>query len=130
MRSPRLLLHHHRPLRAPLPMWATEPGTVHGTPPRPKDTALQLARNALEHLDEADFVDDRALAPPREEGKRDRFWSLRKLDGIDISITDDASFCGVKRSDLHARALDVVRTIENDLAEELLDHYADLLRGR
>ncbi|TKA00604.1 hypothetical protein [Actinacidiphila oryziradicis] len=110
--------------------WRDRLDKERGNPPRQKDKALQLARNALEHLDEAALVDDRAVAPPKEDGaKSDRFWSLRKLEGIDIGITDDTTFCGIERSDLHLRALEVVRTIENDLAEELLDQYAELLRG-
>lgn len=121
-----------------------------GTPEeirREPDRQLRQVRNVLEHLDEADFVDGRAVAPPLKEpddkvkdcpaGPRcprkrrqpqDNHRALRKLDGLDISLQDGASFCGVESAELRERALGVVRSVEDELAEAALDHYAELLR--
>lgn len=114
-----------------LERWRDRLDKARGHEPREADRKLRLARNGLEHLDDADFIAGRAVAPPQPEGRRDPYWSLRELGGIDLSLRSD-TVCGIDGIDgaeLRARALDVVRSVENDLAEDAAEAYLALLRG-
>lgn len=117
-----------------LERWRTRLDKERDNGQREEDKELKQARNVLEHLDTADFVGDRAVAPalpPSEPGRkkpRDPHWSLRKLGGLDISLTDDGTFCGIPSAELGERALNVVSSVERDLGEAAADHLADLLR--
>lgn len=114
-----------------LERWRKRLDRERGDTERQYDKELQAARNVLEHLDAADFTGGRAVAPSREPSqKRDPHWSLRKRGGLDLSIADDGAFCGIPSAELRKRALDVVQSVEDDLADEVVDHLVELHRGR
>ncbi|MCF3173939.1 hypothetical protein IPZ61_11495 [Streptomyces sioyaensis] len=120
-----------------LERWRDRLDRERGDTEREPDKELKRARNVLEHLDTADFIGDEAVAPPwepPEESKkckpRDPYWSLRKLGGLSISITDDGTFCGIASSDLRDHARDVVHSVENELGEEAADYLAELWSER
>jgi hypothetical protein len=123
-----------------LERWRKRLDRERGNTERKPDKALTQARNVLEHLDEADFAGGRAVAPPWEpppkpkgwDGKwrpRDPHWSLRKLGGLDIAIIDDGTFCGIASAEMRTRALDIVTSVEDDLAAEVVEHVAELMHG-
>jgi hypothetical protein len=104
---------------------------------REPDKELKRARNVLEHLDTADFIGGEAVAPhwepptnPKKRKPQDPYWSLRKLGGLPVRITDDGTFCGIASSDLRDHARDVVYSVEDELGEEAADHLAELWSDR
>jgi hypothetical protein len=102
---------------------------------REYDKKLQEARNVLEHLESAQFVGGRAVAPPWEPSTKnpkaqDPYRSLRKLGGLDLGIVDNGTFCGIPSADLRARAMDIVSSVEADLAEEVIESLVEMMRGR
>ncbi|WP_406205246.1 hypothetical protein OH807_30505 [Kitasatospora sp. NBC_01560] len=102
-----------------------------GQDPTAEDELLKNIRDALEHLDEVDFKDGSAV-PPDAGGGRVTGKALRRLPGeqLWIELQDGSSFEGVDPETVEAHALAVVRSIENDLEQEVVDRYLDLLRDR
>ncbi|MFI9183992.1 hypothetical protein ACIGXG_17390 [Streptomyces goshikiensis] len=120
-----------------LERWRKRLDRERGETERKYDAKLLGARNVLEHLDSADFRDGKAVAPPwsppaqpKKRKPQDPYRSLRALDGLYIGTSDDGSFCGIASSELSDRALDVVKSVEADLAEEAVAHLIELGRGR
>ncbi|MER7396938.1 hypothetical protein ABT381_15665 [Streptomyces sp. NPDC000151] len=118
-----------------LERWRKRLDRERGHTEREYDRALQAARNVLEHLDAADFAGGRAVAPPWEPPQKQRkpqdpYRSLRKRGGLDLGIADDGAFCGIPSAELRERALGVVHSVEDDLADEVVDHLVELHRGR
>lgn len=106
-----------------------------------KGPKLRQARDVLEHLAEADFVGVRAVAPPwcpaqaEALGKGNR--SCRTLIGgcasgvgsISASlVTARSAESPALNCAPRARALDVVRSVEEYLYEGAADHLAELER--
>lgn len=91
-----------------------------GEPPLP-DAVLADLRNALEHLDEADFEDGAAVP-----GANSR--SIRKLPNgrLAIALGSDLAFGLVDPKELESRALSVVGTIEDDLEQAAIDWYLEM----
>lgn len=81
-------------------------------------------RNALEHLVDARFVDDRAESPTAT-GKEG--CALRTLKGLDIMLGGATAFGHIDPAEVEAGALNVVRSIERDLEQEAIDRYVALL---
>lgn len=106
--------------------WARRLAEERGDDPPPRDQVLADVRNALEHLDEAEF--ERGVAVPG-----DRSRSLRALPGSQLRIaTADGglAFGLIDVSELERRALGVVATVEDELMQEAADWWADMSSGR
>ncbi|WP_030944291.1 hypothetical protein [Streptomyces sp. NRRL S-646] len=85
---------------------------------------LRTVRNALEHLVDAQFVDERAESPASNGQKGS---ALRRLNGLDIALGGESVFGHIDPADVEAAALQVVRGSEQDLADEAFDQYIALL---
>ncbi|GAA2417576.1 hypothetical protein GCM10010404_90170 [Nonomuraea africana] len=92
--------------------------------PPEHDRVLADVRNALEHLDDADFDDGHAVAVTGG-----RTWSLRALPGsrLQIAAGGDLSFGLINGAELQSRALAVVRRIEDELEEAAVARYQSWL---
>lgn len=106
--------------------WAQRLAEERGEDPQPRDEVLVNVRNALEHLDEAEFKDGHAV--PGHSGNR----SLRKLPGdrLPIGTGYSLAFGLIDPSELERRALGVVATIEDELMEQAADWWVDMDSGR
>jgi hypothetical protein len=106
--------------------WAQRLAEERGDDPPPRDEVLANVRNALEHLDEAEF--EGGAAVPGRIGNR----SLRKLPGgrLPLSTGHDLAFGLINPSELESRALGVVATVEDELMQEAADWWADMSSGR
>lgn len=103
-----------------------------GQQPRPADPFLKTVRDALEHLDEVDFANGQAVAPPAPTKRAERIGrALRDLPGgvLDLVLGGGTLAGGVLPQAIEERALQAVRAVEEELAEEQLDEYAALLRA-
>lgn len=107
--------------------WAQRLAEERGEDPPPRDKVLKDLRNALEHLDEAEFKGDRAVPGP---GKKSR--SLKALPGSELWIAtgDGLAFGLIDVNELESRALGVVRTVEDELIEEAADWLAEMSSER
>ncbi|TLS45696.1 hypothetical protein FE633_13080 [Streptomyces montanus] len=107
-----------------LEQWRARLHKERGIEPDPEHPLLRTMRNALEHLVDAQFVDERAEspAPTGKEGS-----ALRQLKGLDIALGGEASFGHIDPAQVEAAALNVVRSIERDLEQEAIDRYVALL---
>jgi hypothetical protein len=106
--------------------WAARLAEERGEEPPPRDQVLANFRNALEHLDDAEF--EGAFAVPGY-GCR----SLKALPGEKLMIaTAEAglAFGLIDVEELERRALGVVATVEDELMEEAADWWADMSSGR
>ena len=106
--------------------WARRLAEERGQEPPPRDRVLADLRNALEHLDEAEFEGHHAVPSHRS-------WSLRALPDSRLLIaTRDAglAFGLIDVNELESRALGVVRTVEDELMDEAADWWAEMSSGR
>lgn len=105
--------------------WARRLARERGEPAPPLDGVLANVRNALEHLDEAEFDDGDAVP-----GSRSR--SLRALPNSRLAIETGGrlAFGLIDVDELERRALAVVGTIEDELMESAADWWADMSSGR
>ncbi|MFC5959026.1 hypothetical protein ACFP51_32705 [Streptomyces pratens] len=103
-----------------------------GQQPRPEDPFLKTIRDALEHLDEVNFANGQAVAPPILT-KRDKYIgrALRDLSGgvLDLALGGGTLVGGILPQAIEERGLQAVRAVEEELAEEQLDEYAALLHA-
>ncbi|MET7344702.1 hypothetical protein ACIOEZ_06680 [Streptomyces sp. NPDC087866] len=97
--------------------------------PPPENLELKLARDALEHLDEAAFADDEARSPA-DKGVAGR--ALRGLPGqrLRLSLDGGALFEVLAPERLDQEALKVVKSVEQELAGRAVAAYKDLASGR
>src|SRR6185312_16774374 len=95
-----------------LERWAQRLAEERGDVPQPRDRVLADLRNALEHLDEAQFEGHHAVPG---EGSR----SLKELPGSQLRIAtgNGLAFGLIDVSELENRALGVVRAVEDELME-------------
>lgn len=100
----------------------------HETPP-PENQNLKLARDALEHLDEADFANGEARSP---ESKGPVGRALRGLPGqrLRLELSDDSLFEVLDPEQLDAEALKVVNSVEKELADQAVAAYEKLVSER
>ncbi|AUY50474.1 hypothetical protein [Streptomyces sp. CB01881] len=114
-----------------LERWEGRLRSERGQDPVEPDELLKNIRDALEHLDEVDFKDGSAV-PPSAAGGRVTGKALRRLPGeqLWIELHDGSSFEGVSPETVETHALAVVRSIEDDLEQQLVDRCLDLLRDR
>ncbi len=93
--------------------------------PAPRDRVLADLRNALEHLDEADF--DGGAAVPGD-GSR----SLAALPGGRLSLRSGSglAFGLIEVGELERRALALVEAVEEELMEEAAQWWAEMHSGR
>lgn len=115
-----------------LERWDARLRRERGQQPRPKDLFLKTLRDALEHLDDAEFINGRAVAPPiLTKRDKSRGRALRDLPGgvLDLVLGGRALVGGVLPQAIEERALQAVRAVEDELAEEQLDEYAALLHA-
>jgi hypothetical protein len=105
--------------------WARRLAEERGEEPPPRDQVLADLRNALEHLDEAEF--DGGHAVPG-----DRSRSLRALPNSRLAIETGhrLAFGLIDVDELERRALAVVGTVEDELMEAAADWWADMSSGR
>ncbi|MFJ1708899.1 hypothetical protein [Kitasatospora sp. NPDC088346] len=75
---------------------------------------------------------DGSAVPPSAAGGRVSGKALRRPPGEQLwfELHDGSSFEGVSPETVEAHALAVVRSIGNDLEQQLVDRYLDLLRDR
>ncbi|MGA6160622.1 hypothetical protein ACPEIC_45755 [Stenotrophomonas sp. NPDC087984] len=80
----------------------------------------------MEHLTDAAFIGERAVSPG-EAGQKGS--ALRKLPGggLEIALWEEEAFGHIDPVHVRNAALDLVRTIENDLEEEAVEHYLALV---
>jgi hypothetical protein len=89
------------------------------TPPA-EDAVLKQVRNALEHLEDAQFFNDTATARPGD--KR----ALAKLGGLPVVLADGGPvFELIDPDDLERRAVAVVRSVQDRLDQEAADWFAE-----
>ncbi|MEU1596619.1 hypothetical protein ABZ468_28140 [Streptomyces sp. NPDC005708] len=115
-----------------LERWDARLRRERGEQPRPEDPFLKTLRDALEHLDDADFANGQAVAPPivtRKDKHKGR--ALRDLPGglLDLVLGDGTLVGGVLPQAIEQRALQAVRAVEQELVEEQLNEYAGLLHA-
>lgn len=115
-----------------LERWDARLRRERGQRPRPKDLFLKTLRDALEHLDDAEFVNGQAVAPPiltKEDKSKGR--ALRNLPGgvLDLLLGGGTLVGGVLPLAIEERALQIVRAVEEELVEEQLGEYAALLHA-
>jgi hypothetical protein len=102
------------------------------------DPVLRRVRNALEHLDDAEFegfyaVPGEILSEDASKSKRkskcDRNSSLRALPDsrLTIAVGGELAFGLIDAKELESRALAVVRGIENELEQDAIDRYLAML---
>jgi hypothetical protein len=105
--------------------WARRLAKERGEPAPPPDKVLANVRNALEHLDEAEFDDSYAVPG-------DRSRSLRALPNgrLAIELGDRLAFGLIDVDELERRALAVVGAIEDELMESAAAWWADMSSGR
>lgn len=105
--------------------WARRLAKERGKPASPPDKVLANVRNALEHLDEAQFDDGHAVPG-------DRSWSLEALPNSRLAIEtgERLAFDLIDVDELERRALAVVGTIEDELTESAAEWWADMSSGR
>jgi hypothetical protein len=105
--------------------WARRLAEERGDESPPRDQVLADLRNALEHLDEAEFEGGYAVPG-------DRSRSLRVLPGSQLWIAtgDGLAFGLIDVNELESRALGVVGTVENELMEEAADWWDEMSSGR
>jgi hypothetical protein len=108
-----------------LERWTRRLAMERGDDPVPRDRVLADLRNALEHLDEADF--DGGAAIPGE-GSR----SLAALPGGRLSIRsgDRLAFGLIEVDELERRALALVDAVEEELMQEAADWWAGMNSSR
>jgi hypothetical protein len=87
-----------------------------GRQPPQRDPVLADLRNALEHLDEATFVEGLALPGGRGSNR-----SLRRLPGasLGIALGNDSIGEFISHAELEKRALAVVKQVEDELEGEI-----------
>jgi hypothetical protein len=100
-------------------VWSARLAKERGEPAPTPDPVLKLVRNALEHLDEAEFVEDAAV--PGERGNR----SLRLLPDqqLQIALGGPKSFGLVDFEEIERRAAQTVKAIDDEVWAAL-DAYA------
>lgn len=105
--------------------WARRLAEERGEDPPPRDQVLAGLRNALEHLDEAEFEGGNAVPG-------DRSRSLRALPNsrLPIETGDRLAFGLIDVNELERRALAVVGAVEDELMEATADWWAEVSSGR
>ena len=105
--------------------WARRLAKERGEDPPPRDQVLADLRNALEHLDEAEFEGDHAVPG-------DRSRSLRALPSSRLLIAtgEGLAFGLIDVNELESRALRVVGTVEDELMQQAADWWAEMSSGR
>jgi len=109
-----------------LEQWSQRLASERGQDPPKADLVLKRVRDALEHLDDAEF--EGFYAVPGDPSKRNR--SLRALPDSPltmIAVGDELAFGLIDAKELEDRALAVVRRIEDELEQEAIDRYLDML---
>ncbi|MER5775492.1 hypothetical protein ABT144_14580 [Streptomyces sp. NPDC002039] len=110
-----------------LEVWRARLAKERGQEPQPDNEALSRLRNVLEHLVDPDLEDWVATIP--EGADRKRRWSLRSMPGeqFDLGMQSGGSLFGLLESeDLHALAMEVVKSVQAELDErerDMVDAY-------
>ncbi|MBW5254951.1 hypothetical protein JGS39_39440 [Streptomyces sp. P01-B04] len=109
--------------------WRGRLARERGETPPPENQDLKLARDALEHLDEAAFAAEEARSPA-DRGSAGR--ALRGLPGQRLRLSLDGStlFEVLDPERLDQEALKVVKSVEQELAGRAVAAYEDLAAGR
>jgi hypothetical protein len=112
-----------------LERWRGRLARERGEEPPPENQNLKLARDALEHLDEAAFADDEARSPAATG------FAGRALRGLPeqrlrLSLDGDHLFEVLNPERLDQEALKVVKSVEQELADRAVAAYEDLASGR
>lgn len=104
--------------------WARRLAEERGKEPPPRDQVLADLRNALEHLDEAEFAGGHAVPG-------DKSRSLKALPNSRLAIETGhhLAFGLIDVDELERRALAVVGTVEDELMEEAADWWAEMSSG-
>jgi hypothetical protein len=112
-----------------LERWRGRLARERGETPPPENQELKLVRDALEHLDEAAFVDDEARSPA-DTGAAGR--ALRGLPGqrLRLSLEGGKLFEVLVPEQLDQEALKVVKSVEQELEDWAVAAYEDLVSGR
>ena len=105
--------------------WAARLAKQRGQEPPPRDRKLADLRNALEHLDEAEFQE--GLAVPGDKKSQ----ALKALPGSQLALVTGhrRAFGLIDVEELEARALGAVSAVEDELTEEAAAWWADMSSG-
>ncbi|XUM00251.1 hypothetical protein ACQ86F_25405 [Streptomyces venezuelae ATCC 10712] len=110
-----------------LERWRKRLAQERGRESPPPDKVLSQVRNALEHLDEAEFQEDGFAVAREQRGNSGR--SLRELPGGGLSIYAGGKLFGlINAEEIEERALNVVRTIEDEFEQAAIDWYLESMR--
>ncbi|MER7195527.1 hypothetical protein [Streptomyces flaveolus] len=112
-----------------LERWRARLAKERNEPAPPENEALKDARDALEHLDEAVLGLD-AATPPDGGKRKQQGRALRKLpeQALSLSVGGDKLFEVLDPEVIDREALAVVASIEAELNDWAVDHYAELMR--
>ncbi|MFE2207240.1 hypothetical protein [Streptomyces rubiginosohelvolus] len=92
-----------------------------------QDKVLATVRNALEHLDEAEFEEGGFAVARADRGNSGR--SLRELPGGGLPIEVGGVLFGlIAPEEVEARALKIVSTIEDELERDAIEWYMEMKR--
>lgn len=112
-----------------LERWRGRLARERGEEPPPENQDLKLARDALEHLDEAAFADDEARSPAKR-GAAGRALRGLPAQRLRLALGGASLFEVLDPERLDEEALKVVKSVEQELAGQALAAYEDLIRGR
>ncbi|MGV9609391.1 hypothetical protein ACWDR2_37535 [Streptomyces sp. NPDC003631] len=112
-----------------LQQWRARLAEERGESAPPENRNLKLARDALEHLSEA-RLDEDAATPPSDKGPRGR--ALRDFPDkmLGLSLGGRTLFEILDPHKLDNEALEVVKSIEDELEGWAQTAYEELMRGR
>lgn len=113
-----------------LARWRKRLAEERGQPLPEEDVMLKTVRDALEHLDEAKFINGRAQSPEEHERKqRSQGRALRDLgDGLSLDVDTEVLFGRLSSTEIKRLAFSVVEAVEDELMQPQVDSYIDSLQ--
>ncbi|WP_433916923.1 hypothetical protein [Streptomyces sp. NBC_01744] len=113
-----------------LERWQARLAKERGEPAPPENKPLRLARNALEHLDELHLEEFSASIPEGKTPKQAKRMAISSFPGEVLSLDGSVADEVLDHETLDREALNVVRTIQQELDEWAQEQFAELMRDR
>jgi hypothetical protein len=111
-----------------LERWDARLRRERGEDPRPEDPVLKLIRDALEHLDEADFDEGDAVPPPPQKKNDPKGRALRQLPAGRLPLTlgaGDQGLGGISSREVEQRALALVNGLDEAREQAAIDSFLE-----